>query len=323
MAVSYEYSIGSVRAREKHLLTRTDIEQLLACKSERELCDMLNDKGYGEGGTVEAQLASHFETLWKYLRGTAPDFEIFAPFLIQNDAHNYKVILKGTLADRDYDAMLVQPSTVEVAVMRTAVEKRLPHLLPEWLSKFSDRAYEALAHTGDARLADAYIDRAVMLEMLRLGESSGSAFLSEYCRNVVFYADIKTALRSARTGANREYLKRALIRVEGFRKEEVIAAAMKGFDALLDTLSKYSEYDCRRAIEAFRESPSAFERWVDDRLTALCRERCKRVSEGAEPLLGYYLGNEIEKKVIHIITSGVRTKSDADTVRERLREIYG
>ena len=323
MAVSYEYSIGSVRAREKHLLTHTDIEQLLACKSEKELSDLLKDKGYGDGDSIEALLTSHTEALWKYLKATAPDYDIFLPFLIQNDAHNYKVILKGTMADRDYDALLVTPCSVEIPTMRTAIEKRLPNLLPEWLSKFADKSYEALAHTGDARLSDAYIDRAVMLEMLRLSEKSGSAFLRDYFRNVVFYSDIKTALRSARTGANREYLKRALIRVEGFRKEEVIAAAMKGYDALIDTLSKYNEYDCKRAMEAFKESPSAFERWVDNRLTGLCKERCKRVSEGAEPLLGYYLGSEIEKKVIHIITSGVRTKSDADTIRERLREIYG
>ena len=194
-----------------------DIEQLLACKSEKELCDLLKDKGYGEGDSVEALLTSHSEALWKYLKSTAPDFDIFLPFLIQNDAHNYKVILKGTMADREYDALLVTPCTVELPAMRTAIEKRLPNLLPEWLSKFADKAYEALAHTGDARLSDAYIDRAVMLEMLRLSEKSGSAFLRDYFRNVVFYSDIKTALRSARTGANREYLKRALIRVEGFR----------------------------------------------------------------------------------------------------------
>ena len=40
-------------------------------------------------------------------------------------------------------------------------------------------------------------------------------------------------------------------------------------------------------------------------------------------MLGYYLGSETEKKVIHIIESGIRTQSGADTIRERLREIYG
>ena len=42
-----------------------------------------------------------------------------------------------------------------------------------------------------------------------------------------------------------------------------------------------------------------------------------------DPLIGYYLGSDAEKKVIHIIASGIRTNTDTDSIRERLREIYG
>jgi V/A-type H+-transporting ATPase subunit C len=55
----------------------------------------------------------------------------------------------------------------------------------------------------------------------------------------------------------------------------------------------------------------------------MVKENCKRASSGAEPLMGYYLGCEGEKKVIHIIASGLRTKTPSDKIRERLREIYG
>ncbi|MBR1481593.1 MAG: V-type ATPase subunit [Ruminococcus sp.] len=323
MALSYEYSIGSVRAREKNLLTHTDMEQLLACKNEEEAAAMLSDKGYGEGKTVEEILSSHTAELWKYLKATAPDFGIFKPFLMQNDVHNYKVILKGTMVDREYGQLLLSPSTVEIPVMKKAIESRLMHLLPEWLRVNADKAYEALAHTGDARLADAYVDKAAMLEMLRLCDAGDSAFLNTYLKTYVFYCNIKTVIRSARTGANREYLKRALVRREGFRKDALIAAAMKGYEPLIDELSKIPDYDCKKAMEAYKQAPSAFERWVDDRLTVLTKESCKRAGEGAEPLLGYYLGSEVEKKVIHIIVSGIRTKSGVDTIRERLREIYG
>ena len=55
----------------------------------------------------------------------------------------------------------------------------------------------------------------------------------------------------------------------------------------------------------------------------LAKESCKRASEGAEPMLGYYLGEEAQKKVLHIISSGINTATDTDIIRERLREIYG
>ena len=82
-------------------------------------------------------------------------------------------------------------------------------------------------------------------------------------------------------------------------------------------------YGCKQAMEQYKSSPSAFEKFVDDRLMMLAKESCKRTSEGAEPLLGYYLGEEAQNKVLHIIYSGVKTGADTEIIRERLREIYG
>ena len=111
--------------------------------------------------------------------------------------------------------------------------------------------------------------------------------------------------------------------VEDFRRTSVINATLKGSEALIDELSRYSEYECSKAIEQYKLSPSSFERFVDDKLIKMAKESCKRTSEGAEPIIGYYLGSEAEKKVIHIIASGIRTNSNSEIIRERLREIYG
>lgn len=45
MALSYEFSIGSVRAKEKNLFTNSDIEHMLGCENVNELCRYLSDKG--------------------------------------------------------------------------------------------------------------------------------------------------------------------------------------------------------------------------------------------------------------------------------------
>ena len=39
MALSYEFSIGSVRAKEKNLFTNSDIEHMLGCENVNELAD--------------------------------------------------------------------------------------------------------------------------------------------------------------------------------------------------------------------------------------------------------------------------------------------
>lgn len=41
MALSYEFSIGSVRAKEKNLFTNSDIEHMLGCENVNELCRYL------------------------------------------------------------------------------------------------------------------------------------------------------------------------------------------------------------------------------------------------------------------------------------------
>lgn len=323
MALSYEFSIGSVRAKENSLFTNADIEHMLGCKNEDELIRYLNDKGYGEGKTIDEIIGSHTKEMWKYIKSIAPDFDIFKPFFYQNDIHNLKVVLKGTMSGRSYENLLVSPHTIDIDTLKAAVENRKFSLLPDWLSQPADKAYEVLAHATDARLSDAVIDKSVMEQMLNAAEKSGSQFLYDYFKTTVFYSNIKIAIRSSRTGTNKDYLNQALCDVDDFRKSTVINAALKGCDALLDTLSKFSEYDCSKAIAEYKHSPSAFERFADNKLINMAKESCKRASEGAEPLMGYYLGCETEKKVIHIIASGLRTKSDTETIRERLREIYG
>ncbi len=323
MGLSYEFSIGSVRAKEKSLLNNSDIEQMIACKSESELAGLLNDKGYGDGNTVDEILEFHTEKVWEYLKSIAPDFDIFTPFLIQNDIHNFKVVLKGTMSARKYSHLFIRPCTIDTELIIKAIENKKFSLLPEWLSKSAENAYELISHKGDARESDAVIDTAAMKRMLEISGRYNSEFLKQYFNTLVFYSNIKTVIRSSRTKTNKDFLDSALCDVQDFRKGSIINAALKGNEAVIDELSRYSEYECSKAIEQYKISPSLFERFVDDKLIKMAKESCKRTSEGAEPIIGYYLGSEAEKKVIHIIASGIRTNSDSETIRERLREIYG
>ncbi len=158
--MEYEYSIGSVRAREKKLLSSSDIEQMLALKSEKELVRFLSDKGFGEGDTVDELIASNTEKMWKYVKSVAPDMNLFEPFFAQNDVHNLKTVLKGTMSDRDYGSLLISPCMTGEKNMIEAVENRRFDSLPEWLGNAADKAYGLLAETKDARLSDAVIDKA-------------------------------------------------------------------------------------------------------------------------------------------------------------------
>ena len=324
MATSYEYSIGSVRAKEKELLTNADIEAMLACKTTNELIAFLRDKGYADGESIDELIKNSQRDTVEYLSKTVPDESVFDIFSYVNDAHNIKSVIKGLLADVDYEKLILSPYTVNPDDIVKAVTENKYELLPEEFSLSAKRSYETLAHTADARLSDAAIDTACMMAQLSAAEKSKIEFLIEYIKTDVFYRNVKTALRAALTDAPKSYYDKALIEgLDGFDKKDITKAALKGLDELCDYLALKDRYSCAKAIEEFKSSPAAFERYSENLLIKLAKEKCKIAGNGAEAALGFYIARLAEGKAVHIIAAGIETASESEITRERLRDMYG
>ena len=323
MATSYAYASGSVRAHETGLLTLQDMEQLLAVRDAGRLSAELRDKGYGqEGADTDSLLREESAKTWAYLREIAPDFSLFSPFLYRFDYHNLKAILKGVLRGRPYEAILLEPATVAVSLLETAVKERRFSLLPAHMAAAGEEAYQLLAHTGDTQRSDAVLDRAALRTMLEAAEEKKVPLLTALFRHLVFYADVKTALRAARTHKGKDFLDLAICGVPGTDVAGLKRAAIEGTDELTAFLEQKDCLGSRQAMEQLDRSPSAFEKWVDDRLLDIARQG-KRVTMGPEPLIGYLVAKEAEIKTMHILLSGLRAGQGEDSIRERLRELYG
>ncbi len=323
MGISYEFSLGSVRAREKSLLSSADIEQMISMKSESELVRFLSDKGYGEGDNTDEIIESNTKKMWKYLNGIAPSKAVFEPFLIENDIHNIKTILKGIMNDKKYEHLILEPYTISPEVIKESFENKKFVSLPEWIAKSAEEAYTLLARTKDARISDAVIDGAAFRKMLSDADKAKSKFLREYFSVMMFYADVKTALRAARTKTTVEYLDKAIFEAEGIDKKKLMQKTMAGSEQLLRYLEGVRSFDCKTAIAAYKEKPSEFERFVDNKLMGLAKKMCRLTIEGPEPLFGYLLGCEYERRAIYMISGGIKTQTPPDRIRERLRERYG
>lgn len=323
MPVSYEYSIGSVRAKEKELLSSSDIEAMLACKSVSELKTFLGDKGYS-GNSIDEMLKSSRDETFEYLKTIVPDISVFDLFLYVNDAHNVKSIVKGMLADVDYEGLILSPYTIEPEAIETAVKERKYSLLPEWISQAAEKAYEILAKTADARLADAYIDKAAMEARIAFAKETKIQFLIDYVNIETAYFDYKIALRASALNASADYYEAALCgSVEGLDCKELVKAALKGSEKLIEYLGSKDVYFSKKAVSLYKKSSSEFEKFYENLLMNLAVESCRRSGSGAEAAIGYYLGKAAEEKAVHIISVGIETQASAELTRERLREIYG
>ncbi len=322
---SYAYAVGNVRAKEVALLKKQDIEQMMSMNSVLDLALFLKDKGFGTADTpddVDLILSAEEEKVWDYVADVAPDFSIFESFLIANDYHNLKAILKSTLVGADYKELLLRPVTVDPQITQKAVEEQKFSYLPEEMAIPAKKAYDALFKIGDSQLCDAFIDSALNISKLQKAEKLKVDMLREMICAGVFYDNIKAAIRCARANKSADFCEICLVDTPCLSKKRLKEATLKGVEELLSLLSSVSKYGCSSAIEAYKDSPSEFERFADNYIMSLALG-AKRIAVGAEPLVAYLQAKLTEIKVCRIIRSSVATGEDSQKTREMLRELYG
>lgn len=321
---SYGFAIGNLRARENTLMNRNDMAQLASLDSAEQFADMLRDKGFGDrmgGGDVPQLLQTARRELWDYLNEITPDSGIFDPFIIENDFHNLKAVLKSLIRDVDPHGLLLEPSVYPAETLKTAIREKKFELLPEELRETADRAYGILTSGGDAQLCDAVIDAACMRRQLAMVGAKGykCTLAAEIIRETVFYNTVKAALRSAKAQKNGVFLDETLIDTGIISRDALKAAALGGEDKVLELLRASGK---TAAAEAYEKSPSEFERFSDNAVMAVAR-KARFVTLGAEPVIGYYMAKRAEEKNVRMIYSAIRVGQPEEITMGRLRELYG
>lgn len=322
---SYGFAVGNLRARENTLLRQNDFAQLAALKSTDALAASLRDKGFGDRAANEdvPQLLKHSaEQLWNYLNEISPDEGIFLPFLLENDFHNLKAVLKALVRDTDADEYLLTPAPCDPAALENAVREKQFDLLPDYMCKAAPRAYDVLLAGGDPQLCDAVLDCACMNAQLALVTAKGfrCSLAREIIETSVLMNNIKVALRCARAQMSGAFLDEALADTSYPNKAALKAAALGGTEHLLELLEGCGG-DRAAAAEAFKRSPADFERFADDAVMAKAR-KARLCTLGAEPVIGYYMARSAELKNLRIVYSGIKTGQPEEKIMGRLRALY-
>lgn len=321
---SIGFAVGNVRARENSLLTKQNMLQLAAMGSLEEMAAFLRDKGYPDprgNGEVSAMLRQESEALWQYIFEVAPDRACFDAFLLVQDFHNIKTALKGVFSGKTYTHLLLGPGTVDPQRIAQAVGNKDFALLPDAMAQAAERAYRLLADTHDAQLSDGCLDAALMQAQLQAAEASGMAMLKAYFNASVFYSNAKIALRAARAGKDMAFLKLLLCPQPGVNMQTLQSAVLAGAEEVLDWLAGYVQFGGAELAEQYRQSPSLFERYVDDRLLAIAKQG-RTVTLGQEPVVGFLLGKLTELRCLEIIACGIKTGRGEAEITGRLRALY-
>lgn len=320
MAEQYTYAVARVRAKELTLLSKQDIESLLACRTYEDGLHLLAGKGWKETqkGT-EAMLSAEIEETWDTIRELVDDMSVFDVFLYPIDFQNLKAAVKSVVTNSGQHGSLFLPrGTVPVEQMVKAVQTRDFSTLPQRMQSAASEAATILLQTGDGQLCDITIDRAALEAVRDAGRESKDGLIREYAELTVAVADIKMAVRGQKTGKSAAFMRKMLVACASLDVEALIHAAVAGRDEINAYLlnTRYGQ-----AVEELKKSPSAFECWCDNRIMELIRPQ-KYQSFTIAPLAAYILARENEIKMVRLALSAKRNHLKESVVRERLREMY-
>lgn len=320
MQQDYTYAVARIRFKETKLLSDADLDALLSAKTNEAAMRLLRDKGWGNNADCHLDELLNIEEkkLWDFIGETVEDRSVLNFLLVPNDFHNLKVAVKCITRDQKPDGLMIGNAVVQPEKLFEAVKMRTYDELPDFLRETAKEAMTTLLQTADGQLCDIIIDKACMEYVYRLGKDSDNEIIRLYCELFVASADIKIAVRCARTQKKPDFIRRALAPCDTLDLEKLTVAAVEGYDAVLSYLAttKYSA-----AGEAIAASMSAFEKWCDDYLTDVMKPQ-KWEPFGIGPIVAYIIARQNEFKAVRMIFSAKQNQLSDDVIKERLRGMY-
>ena len=324
MAEEYTYAVARIRALENSLLTGSAIEQLISCQNEEQCLHFLEEKGWGDADTAadsEAILAREEEKIWEVVKDLHIDMKYFDVLSLPKEFHNLKAAVKEAATGPVNAGIYYEDTAVSGRDLAEKIRERDFDSLPDSMRYAAEEAYDTLLHTGDGQLCDIIIDKACLEAVRAAGREAGRKgyrVIEDYAENAVCIADIKTAIRAARTGKSLDFLMKALVDTGSFSAAGLARAAAQGEDSVKEFLMTT---DYRDAAESLSESPSAFERWCDDRvIESLQPQKYETFTIG--PVIAYVIARQNEIKTVRLVLTGKANGLPDEEIRERVRQMY-
>lgn len=321
MSEMYTYAVARIRALEVSLFSNAVIEQLIACQSYEQCIQFLAERGWGDNDTsadAERMLKREEEKIWQVMKELSIDMKKFDVLSYPKLFHNLKAAIKEVCTEDTGRDIYYEDAAVPGKEMLEIIREKDFGRLPGIMSSVAAEAYDTLLHTRDGQLCDIMIDRAALDAIYKAGMEAEDKIIRDYAESAVAVADIKIAVRSQKTAKTIELMKRAMAECKSISVDQLSRAALNGPEAIRDYLAG-TEY--AGGAEALAESPSAFERWCDNRIIQTISPQ-KYESFTIGPVVAYVLARQNEIKTVRIILSGKRSELPDDSIRERVREMY-
>ena len=315
----YAYSASRIHAVERALLDKGKIMQIAEAKTPGEALRMIYDSGYKACEDYEASFEDALESAYELVYSIVPDTSIFDVFMIENDYHNLKVLLKAEFCEKEIDYLLKTRTRTPLDVIKEAVQNRKAEHIGEKFSFALESALDCFAESKNAQLVDMIIDRACFSEMLDLAGKTENEFIIGFVRIKIDLINIQTMMRLRKMSKTYEFSKKAVLEGGTICTDSLCEGVGKTDEELIKSFSK-TKY-ASLIMAATEHDASALETACGDFLIEYIK-KAKHVTLGSDPVFAYILAKENEVKQLRIIMVGKTNNMDTELIKRRLNTAY-
>ena len=139
---------------EVSLFSQAVIEQLLACKDEKQCIQLLQEKGWGNADTpsdAEAILTCEREKTWAEIGSMIDDMSVFDVLSYPDLFHNLKAAIKVVAAGKEIPGVFINGTQIGPEEMLDIVKNKEFEKLPDlWRSLPGKRMRRCFTHRTDS-----------------------------------------------------------------------------------------------------------------------------------------------------------------------------
>lgn len=325
MQTSYIYSVSRVNALSQFLLSKTDIEFLLATEPGEPLTEALKETYLAPyvlrvpEGSVPLAIEQTLIDAKRLIHRLSPNGDMFHIMWLQYDMHNLRVFAKATAKNmslEDCRPYLSERGVYQPEYLHARIEgKELSLLQPGWQATF-DKAV-ALVADGKLDTVDGVFDELYFTTSQRIVDTIGDDFMKRYFATLVDLYNLRSRLRHLK---NKEVsFKPAFVPGGSFGADTI--------ETLEATLAMFArqggaEY-WKEALDFFTETGhfTHIDARVADRLLTVAKEGSYDMFSSASLVL-YYLKCRQAAANVRIIMVGKNSGMSVENIRANLRMAY-
>lgn len=305
---SFAYATGRISAIENRLLTPSKLDILDKSTSKDDILKILSDAGYNATDITsyedfENMLANEKEKLYALILKLSGDTGIMDIFLLKNDYHNLKVLIKQEFLKNpviDDKKLFIQNGNFHIDKLALLYVNRDFSLFSDIMKNAVISAISHMQAHRNPQEVDIILDRALYSDMKHRGNKLNNEYLSTLLSVMSDLVNIKTFIRVKRLEKNTDFLKKTLVD-GGDIPKSIFTKLFNDSDESFYEMLSGTKYQC------ITDSKDMSIQSIEKKCAFVLMEYLSSArfsSLGIAPVISYFLKKENEINNVKIIMLG-------------------